>query len=83
MEKIINLIASIPKDKLLHFILTLIICQITQSIGHNIWISIGVTVGCIILKEIYDAIVPNHSVELKDILAGLIGLLLGLLLKLF
>ena len=62
IEKIINLLANIPSDKLLHSYLSLIIVLIIFDICEkfcNMWISIliscGITIIFMALKEIYDS----------------------------
>lgn len=90
IEKIINLLANIPSDKLLHSYLSLIIVLIIFDICENfcnMWISIliscGITIIFMALKEIYDSKNKDiHIVEMKDIIAGIGGIILGLLLKL-
>lgn len=90
IEKIINLLANIPSDKILHSYLSLIIVLIIFDICEkfcNMWISIliscGITIIFIALKEIYDSKNKDiHSVEMKDIIAGIGGIILGLFLKL-
>ena len=90
IEKIINLLASVPKDKLLHsyliLILSLICYDILELFLHmwwNIFVTTIISTIIMILKEWYDSKHNcTHSVELKDIIAGYGGLILGLLLKL-
>ena len=49
----------------------------------SILISCGITIIFMALKEIYDSKNKDiHSVEMKDIIAGIGGIILGLLLKL-
>lgn len=85
IEKIINVISGVGKDKLLHFIAGLLITQIV----YDVWCLIinksyiGIIVGFIIaviigvLKEIYDKHHKGHSFEWYDMLAANIGALLG------
>ena len=90
IEKIINLLASVPYDKLLHSYLALIlslICydvlELFLSMGWNILLTTIISTIIMILKEWYDSKHNcTHSVELKDVIAGYGGLILGLLLKL-
>ena len=90
IEKIINLLASIQNDKLLHSYLILILSLICYDILElflpmlwNIFVTTIIATIIMILKEWYDSKHNcTHSVELKDIIAGYGGLILGLLLKL-
>jgi hypothetical protein len=80
MKKIIDFLANIPKDKLLHAYCGSIICLFLISILHYIpikWyfivsISIAITFIIALFKELYDT---RHqgSVELWDVLATVIG----------
>lgn len=90
IEKIIKLLASIPNDKLLHSYLILIISLIVFDILElftpmwwNVLITSIIATIVMIWKEWYDSKHNcTHSVEIKDIIAGYGGLILGLLLKL-
>ena len=90
IEKIINLLASVPNDKLLHSYLILILSLICYDILElflpmwwNILATTVISTIIMILKEWYDSTRNcTHSVELKDVIAGYGGLILGLLLKL-
>ena len=90
IEKIINLLVNIPHDKLLHSYLVLIVSSICYDILElflpmwwNIFVTTIISTIIMILKEWYDSKHNcTHSVELKDIIAGYGGLILGLLLKL-
>lgn len=89
IEKIVNLLTNIPKDKLLHSYLILIlslICYDILDLFLSVWLNIVITIVVstivMILKEYYDSKHRStHSVEIKDIIAGYSGLILGLLLK--
>ena len=90
IEKIINLLASIPNDKLLHSYLVLVLSLICYDILElflpmwwNIFVTTIISTIIMILKEWYDSKHNcTHSVEVMDIVAGYVGLVLGLLLKL-
>ena len=78
IEKIINLLANIPSDKLLHSYLSLIIVLIIFDISEkfcNMWISIliscGITIIFIALKEIYDSKNKDIFVNLAKENAGI------------
>lgn len=81
LKKIWRFIVSIPQDKLLHleagdtitlysFVLLLIFVPYWHSLGCANIIAAVFLIG----KEVYDALHPEgHSVECKDVLAGLAG----------
>lgn len=85
IKRIWNWIISIPQDKLLHFIAGLLImmysCALFSLFLHNgIALLVGNAIGllALIAKEIYDGINKDgHTVEFKDILAGVVGMLLA------
>jgi len=82
LKKIWRFIVSIPQDKLLHleagdtitlysFVLLLIFVPYWHSLGCANIIAVLFLIG----KEVYDALHPEgHSVECKDVLAGLAGM---------
>ena len=90
MEKMLNIIGNIPKDKLLHSYIVLIISLICYDVLDlvlpklwNIIVTIIISTMIMLWKEWYDSKRNcTHSVEVKDIVAGYGGLILGLLLKL-
>jgi len=79
MKKLLELIKRIPADKLLHFIVGLILGSVIMGV-NNLWLSIlpnGVlTLSIVFLlglaKEQYD---KNHkgTVDFKDVIATVIG----------
>lgn len=85
IKKLFNLIVSIQKDSLLHFICGMIISQLVTAIINVCYhpfyggCIIGVIVGFIagIVKEIYDSNHEGHSVEAKDFLFTTIGAIVG------
>ena len=90
IEKILKWFAKIPNDKLLHSYLVLVISLICYNIlelfMQNVWtiiITVLIATTVMIWKEWYDSKHNcTHSVEVMDIVAGYLGLVLGLLLKL-
>lgn len=90
IEKMLNIIGNIPKDKLLHSYIVLIISLICYDVLDlvlpklwNIIVTIIISTMIMLWKEWYDSKRNcTHSVEVKDIVAGYGGLILGLLLKL-
>ena len=79
---ILNLIISIPSDKLLHFIGGALVCLFSFAIAYRflpLWacfaIADGAAISALLLKELYDHLHPEgHSVEWKDVLAGTVGM---------
>ena len=68
------------KDKLLHFIVNLIV---VLSIGWiNLPLAIGLAVGLSVGKEYGDSRAPGNKWDWYDILADAIGIVTGLLLVL-
>lgn len=85
IEKLINVISGVGKDKLLHFMAGLLIAQIIYAIwcllinksyaGIIIGFIIAIAAG--ILKEEYDKKHKGHSFEVWDIIAVFLGAILG------
>ena len=70
----------VNKDKLLHFIVNLIV---VLSIGWiNLPLAIGLAVGLSVGKEYGDSKAPGNKWDWYDILADAIGIVIGLLLVL-
>ena len=68
------------KDKLLHFIVNLIV---VLSIGWiNLPLAIGLAVGLSVGREYGDSKAPDNKWDWYDILADAIGIVIGLLLVL-
>lgn len=90
MLKMLMLIGSIQKDKLLHAFVSYIIYDLSFNITKVfdiknlfcILISIITTSVFIIGKEIIDAYTPNNKADYKDIIASYIGLILCLIISL-
>ena len=88
MEKIFNYLSNIRKDLLLHFIVGLILTQVTGDIvyicTHSFYggaitaLIMGFVAG--IAKEIYDYYHINHTSDIKDIIATILGSIVGALL---
>lgn len=78
IKRIINKLKN--KDKLLHFIVNLIV---VLSIGWiNLPLAIGLAVGLSVGKEYGDSKAPDNKWDWYDILADAIGIVIGLLLVL-
>lgn len=85
MKKLLELIKSIPADKLLHFIVGLILGSVIIGV-NNLWLSNILSNGVLTLsivfllglaKEQYD---KNHkgTVDFKDIIATVVGGFVGI-----
>lgn len=84
IQKLIDFVINIPKDKLLHFIACYIITHIVISTIFAIFTLsyrgcvIGLFAGAIsaAIKEIYDSCHPGHTSEFLDFVYGFLGSLL-------
>lgn len=84
LKKLWNWIVSVPQDKLLHYIFGEIINLFSLVIFVHfmpLWAAVltadAIAAAFLIGKEIYDSKhrEEGHSVELNDIIAGLLGVL--------
>ena len=81
IQKLINFVINIGKDKLLHYIACYIIAHIVISVMFAIFTPsyggciVGLIAGITIagIKEIYDYYHPNHTSEFLDFLYGCLG----------
>ena len=89
IKKLYNLICKVASDKLLHAIAGLIIFEISFKIIDfisvvptliNVIVSTIITLVILIGKEIYDKNHEGYSVEIADIVAGIIGMIVGLII---
>lgn len=89
IEKILDFLSRISKDKLLHFTISLIIFEVSFKlinfidsidINSKYIIAAFITLFFIISKEIYDSTKKEHSFEILDIISGIIGLFVGYLI---
>lgn len=88
LSKLFNAIIGVSKDKLLHFIFSLLITQIVIAVVSAIFnpsygvAIIGLIVGVVagIIKEIYDNNHERHSIQFNDFIANFIGALSGFIL---
>ena len=88
LSKLFNVIIGVSKDKLLHFIFSLLITQIVIAVVSAIFnpsygvAIIGLIVGVVagIIKEIYDNNHERHSIQFNDFIANFIGALSGFVL---
>lgn len=78
IKRIINKLKN--KDKLLHFIVNLVV---VLSIGWiNLPLAIGLAVGLSLSKEYGDSKAPGNKWDWYNILADAIGIVIGLILVL-
>ena len=89
LSKLFNTIIGVSKDKLLHFICSLLITQIVIAVVSTIFnpsygvAIIGLIVGIVadIIKEIYyNNNHERHSIQFSDFIANFIGALSGFVL---
>ena len=88
LSKLFNAIIRVSKDKLLHFICSLLITQIVIAVVSAIFkpaygvAIIGLIVGVVagIIKEIYYNNHERHSIQFNDFIANFIGALSGFVL---
>lgn len=88
MERIFNYIASIRKDLILHFIVGLLITQVTGDIVYllthsfygGVIASLTCGFGAGIIKEIYDCYHITYTKDIKELVATISGSLVGLIL---
>lgn len=89
IEKIISFFGSIPSDKLLHSYLAFIIFQVIYRIVAHFDVSNKINLTCsamatffiLMAKEMYDEnSETGHSTEIMDVVAGIGGIILGMIL---
>ena len=88
LSKLFNAIIEVSKDKLLHFIFSLLITQIVIVVVSTIFnpsygvAIIGLIVGVVagIIKEIYYNNHKGHSIQFSNVIANFIGALSGFIL---
>lgn len=88
--KLIDMLGGIPSDKLLHFIVGLLICQITgrilgfTPINHYVAISFSILVTCAfaVAKELIDKKEKYNHFDNKDLQVSVLGALVGAILLL-
>lgn len=88
LSKLFNAIIGVSKDKLLHFICSLLITQIVIAVVSTIFnpsygvAIIGLIIGVVVgIKEIYyNNNHEGHSIQFSDFIASFIGALSGFVL---
>lgn len=78
MISINNIISKIGSDKLLH-LLVCIVLMFELKRFLPIWLAITITIFVIIIKEVYDKLSGQGTPDWKDILWGILGLIIGCL----
>lgn len=73
IEKIIAWLNAIPVDKVYHFVGGIILFAIGQQVGYGLALAV---LGAV-TKEIYDYYHPNHTADVNDALATILGGCLG------
>ena len=85
LHKIWDFVVNIPKDKLLHYIMGLILLEYSFAPLCRIapiWLAMVIAnmfaLVVLFLKELYDFKHPeSHSVEVMDIVYGMAGIITG------
>ena len=84
MDKLIKWLYA--GDRVLHILFSIVITlfayTVTQFFCSKWWsILLALGTGLIIggFKELYDALAPNHSADIKDFVADCIGILIALI----
>lgn len=78
IEKILAVLNSIPSDKIAHCLGGVVLFAIGQLFGYGLTLAIA---GAII-KELYDHNYPNHTADVWDAVATVLGGLLGFVIYL-
>lgn len=88
-KKILDFLSSIKQDKLLHFIVGLILFELFYGlmfslIGVNTWVSRGLSFALVVLvgiwKDFYYDRKNGGTVDIKDVTATELGAITGLAL---
>ena len=78
IEKIITFLNNIPADKVAHCLGGVVLFAIGQLFGYGLAL---VVIGAV-SKEIYDKLHPNHTPDVWDAVATILGGLLGYIIYL-
>lgn len=78
IEKIIQFLNGIPSDKIYHCLGGVILFAIGQLFGQGLMLAV---IGAVV-KEIYDRQHPNHTPDVWDAVATILGGLLGFVIYL-
>ncbi len=73
IEKLLRLIATVPQDKLLHFIGGTLIACVIHLITKSFSLSFVAVAFVAALKEYYDYFHPNHTADVMDWVATMLG----------
>lgn len=71
IEKILGYLNGVPDDKVRHAWMGML--WFTVGSIWNIWIGLGVLVVAAVGKEIYDYYHPNHTCDVWDAIATIVG----------
>ena len=78
IEKILAFLNAIPSDKVAHCLGGVVLFAIGQLFGYGLLLAV---LGAVV-KEIYDYRHPNHTADVKDAVATILGGLLGFVIYL-
>ena len=78
IEKIITFLNNIPADKVAHCLGGVVLFAIGQLFGYGLALAV---IGAV-AKEIYDKLHPNHTPDVWDAVATILGGLLGFIIYL-
>lgn len=78
IEKLIAFCNAIPADKVYHCLGGVVLFAIGQLFGYGLVLAIIGAIG----KEIYDKLHPNHTPDVWDAVATILGGLLGYIIYL-
>lgn len=86
MKDLYNKIKSFVKnnvtdDKKLHFLVSALLTEIFYDVGIPLWIAMLITLGIGIGKELYDKYVKKTMFDVKDLIADIVGILIGGIFK--
>ena len=75
----IKILSYFGQDGLLHLLMSLILCLIL-SVFMPLWASASITFFIGVAKElVWDGLLGKGSMEMKDIVADIVGVLIGVL----
>lgn len=75
-----NILCDIPSDKYLHFIVCMILTEVSAKMGVEIHLTILIVFGMGIFKELFDKFIMKESFDCTDLEADTYGILVGVIL---
>ncbi len=78
MWKLTRRLSSMDEDKLKHIVVSAIIC-VALNLFMPWWVAALVTLCIGVGKEVYDKVSGKGCAEWKDLVADLVGILIGVL----